>query len=119
MSAQPALLHITAEMLEAKGAWCDQVALFKRTFPRGLKPTLRNLAKARSVGLGFGYIAEFLNYAHRAAYYAAIAPHRAAYYAAIAPHRAAYYAACAPHEAAYEAARDASLSAAFAAQGVA
>jgi hypothetical protein len=108
VSARPALLHITAAMLTDKGACSDQVALFKRTFPKGAKPTALNLAKARSAGLDYGYITAFLS-----------APHLAAYEAARDAHLAAYKAACAPHLAAYKAACDASLSEAFAAQGVA
>lgn len=48
---------ITADMLRAKGALCDQVKVFEATFPEGTAVTLESVDVALAAGLGVGWFA--------------------------------------------------------------
>lgn len=61
MSLQaPLQMKITTEMLLAKEACANQVALFRKTFGESADITLGNCLKASSVGLSIGWAAENL-----------------------------------------------------------
>ena len=53
-------MKITAELLVEKGATCDQVDLFKQTFPKGAVVNLKNCLLAAERGLDIDWAAENL-----------------------------------------------------------
>ena len=106
---------ITAKMLRAKNACENQVAIFEREWPKGARPTLKNIRRATELGLDVDWFARtFLDAPAWAAYKDARAAAWAAYKDARAAARVPYKEAKAPARVAYEEARAAALVAAIA-----
>lgn len=80
-------MRITAKLLDTHDACESQVAVFRKTFPRGTKVTLAAIAKARKVGLSVEWIAELLPASARKVRDAATAPAYKVFNAAIADAR--------------------------------
>jgi len=85
-----AVRTITVADLRAARACSDQVRLFERTFPKGVRVTLRNLNRAVKAGLDIVWTVKLLTPEQRAEYTKAIAPALDEYEKAIAPARAEY-----------------------------
>ena len=85
-----AVRTITVADLRAARACSGQVRLFERTFPKGVRVTLRNLNRAVKAGLDIVWTVKFLTPEQRAEYTKAIAPALNEYEKAIAPAWAEY-----------------------------
>ena len=90
-------MHITAEMLRAKNACDDQVAIFEKEWPAGVEVTAAVVWRAVELELDIHWFAaKFLPTPAWAEYEKAIAAARAEYYKAVAPAWAEYEKAVAP-----------------------
>ena len=94
MKGQP--MKITAKFLAEHDACPEQVALFRKTFPRDGSVTMKNLLKAVEAGLSIDWLDQFIPPERSKLYDETIAAARKLYAAAIAPANKLYNEAIAP-----------------------